>query len=288
MEEKISKIKNYAEWGFGLLLVVLTAYCSASLFLNILARKMIVSPRMVTVKKNLPEQQKTKSIEEYLSSVKPLFPEAAPSATPSNQSGTPEGSEGPQESAMKLVATILGEGASLAVINMGTKDELAEVGRLIANYKVMEIYKNKVILETGGRKVVLRMKFGEPDEPTPTPEASKTKAPEGAPGVETKEISRREFDESINPPDRVAREVGFAPVSRDGRPYGIQLTFLKPGSFLQKLGFLPGDILKSVNTKPVYNIEDGMLVYQIMKNEDTVDVNLDRGGRFQQLQIVFK
>lgn len=92
----------------------------------------------------------------------------------------------------------------------------------------------------------------------------------------------------IDPPDRIAREIGFAPVSRDGKPYGIQLTFVKPGSFLQQMGFMPGDVLSSINNKPLYTPEDGMLAYQMMKNEDTVDFKIDRSGKFMQLQIVFK
>jgi len=156
----------------------------------------------------------------------------------------------------------------------------------VGNFVIKKIEKNRVTILTGGQEVSLKLKFGEQEEevkpnPSPVPENA-------APGVVRKEVSRREFETMIDPPDRVAREIGFAPISREGKPYGIQLTFVKPGSFLQTIGFLPGDALLSINNKPLYSIEEGMQAYMMMKNEDTVDFKIDRGGRFINLQIVFK
>ncbi|MDQ7824191.1 MAG: hypothetical protein RDV48_15420 [Candidatus Eremiobacteraeota bacterium] len=284
MEEKLEKIKIYAEWGAGLLLVALSAYFSATLFLAFLEGSYYTDPRLVVVKRALPEKEKKKSLDEYLALAKPLFPE--PKVT------TKPGGASPQEAALgplKLVATIIGEGTSIAVINAGGSDRVLEKGRVLGNFTVKEIFKNKVILASSGADTVIRMRYGEPDEPLPQASPSESQQPvEVTPGVIKREMGRREFESLIDPPDRVAREIGFAPVSREGKPYGIQLTFVKPESFLQKMGFLPGDILSTINNKPLYTPEDGMQAYQMMKNEDTVDFKIDRGGRFYQLQIVFK
>ena len=290
MEEKIGKLQKYTEWGVSLLLVILTGYFSATLFLNILSRKFITAPQMAVVKKAIPEKEKTKTIDEYLQNLKALFPEAVSTTSASQGEGASGGGQDEQQNAaMKLVATILGDGSSLAVINVANKDEVVGEGQTVGQYTVKEITKNLVMLENGGREMTLKMKFGEPDEPKTSPQASRsTQVAQTSPGVDIRELSRREFEELTNPPDKVARDIGFAPVSRDNRPYGIQLTFVKPGSLFQKLGFLPGDILKTVNKKPVYSPEDAMMVYQMMKNEDTVDFSVDRGGRFTQIQFVFK
>ncbi len=292
MDEKIDKLKVYIQWSVVILLFSLTAYSAASLFLLFMERKMIVPPRMAIVKKIQQEKEKIKTVDDYLAAVKALFPAPV-------ENKTPGGTGGGQESApdilssiasMKLVATIIGEGSSLAVINVAKKDEVVTQGQAVGGFTVKQIIRNKVVLTNGTRDGILRMKFGETEETPQAASAQPSPQPtkEETPGVIKKEMSRREFETMIDPPDRIMREVGFATVSRDGKPYGIQVTFVKPGSLLQTLGFLPGDILISANNKTLTSPEEGFTAYQMMKNEDTVDFKVDRQGRFNQLQIVFK
>ena len=286
MEEKSDRLKLYGQWGIYIALALLWGYCIAALTAVFIERSCMVPPRLAIVKKTVVEKEKRKTIDEYLVSLKSLFPAPSLATPPSGAPGTGTAGQPKVEGPMSLVATIIGEGSALAVINVAKNDEVVSTGQMLGAYKVKEIQRNKVILVDGTQQVVLKMKFGEPEEVSPTPQPSQEVKTD--PGVIRKEIGRREFETMINPPDRVAREIGFAPVSRDGKPYGIQLTFVKAGSFLQTIGFQPGDILSSINNKGLYTPEDGMMAYQMMKNEDTVDFKVDRGGRFIQLQIVFK
>jgi type II secretion system protein C len=285
MDERLEKIKYYAQWALGLFMVVLCGYFSADFVALVMQKKYTQPPRIALAKKVVEEKEKARSLDDYINDMKALFPKPAAAATAST-TGSGQEASSVNLGSLKLVATLIGEDSALAVITVEKKDEVVGVGQTLGNYTVKTIEKNRVILESGGQEMALRLKFGEQEE-EPKPVASPT--PENTtPGLIRKEVSRREFETMTDPPDRVAREVGFAPISREGKPYGIQLTFVKPGSFLQTIGFLPGDVLASINNKSLYTPEEAMLAYQMMKNEDTVDFKIDRGGRFINLQIVFK
>ncbi|MHC9541736.1 MAG: hypothetical protein AB9903_19695 [Vulcanimicrobiota bacterium] len=292
MNEKIDAIKVYIQWGVVVLIFALTGYSAANLFLLFMEKKMIVPPRMAIVKKIQQQKEKLKTAEQYLAAVKALFPAPVENKAATGTSTGPETVSDMMSSlaSMKLVATIIGEGSSLAVINVAKKDEVVTLGQSVGGFTVKQIIRNKVLLTDGTKDGVLRMKFGEIEEKPQTASAQPSPSPakDETPGIIKKEMSRREFETMIDPPDRIMRDVGFATVSREGKPYGIQVTFLKPGSLLQSLGFLPGDILISANNKTLTSPEEGFTAYQMMKNEDTVDFKVDRQGRFNQLQIVFK
>jgi len=292
MNEKIDAVKVYIQWGVVSLIFALTGYIAAILFLLFMEKKLIVPPRMAIVKKVQQEKEKTRTVDEYLAAIKALFPAPVENKAAGGTSAGPESASDITSSlaSMKLVATIIGDGSSLAVINVANKDEVVTLGQQFGGFTVKQIIRNKVLLTDGTRDGVLRMRFGEIEEKPQTASAPPSPSPvkDETPGVIKKEMSRREFETMIDPPDRIMREVGFATVSREGKPYGLQVTFLKPGSLLQNLGFLPGDILISANNKTLTSPEEGFTAYQMMKNEDTVDFKVDRQGRFNQLQIVFK
>jgi len=292
MNEKIDSIKTYVQWGVIVLLFALTGYGAARLFVLFTESRMIVPPRMAIVRKIQQQQEKVRTVDESLAAVKALFPAPVDNKAAGGAAAGPEAVSDIMSSlaSMKLVATIIGEGSSLAVINVAKKDEVVTQGQTVGGFTVKQIIRNKVVLTNGAKDGILRMKFGEADEVQQAAAAQPSPAPskDETPGIIKKEMSRREFETMIDPPDRVMREVGFATVSRDGKPYGIQITFVKPGSLLQTLGFLPGDILISANNKTLNSPEEGFTAYQMMKNEDTVDFKVDRQGRFNQLQIVFK
>jgi type II secretion system protein C len=285
MEEKADRLKLIGQWALLLIFAVLGGYFLATTVVLMLEGAYIVPPRLAVVKKAVVEKAKARTLDDYVASMKSIFPAPA-----QPQAGTGTGPGGQQAPAalgpMNLVATIIGDGTSVAVINVAKKDEVVSTGQTLGTYKVKSIFRNKVILEEGSQQVVLRMKFGEPDEPRPLPSPSQDVKSE--PGVIKREYSRREFDAIAEHPDKVALEMGFAPVSRDGKAYGMQFTFIKPGSFFQTLGFQPGDIIASINNKSVYTTEEAFQAYQMMKNEDTADFKIDRGGRFIQLQVQFK
>ncbi len=234
------------------------------------------------------EVTEVKTLPQYVSSITPIF---RSSESSSSQAQPAQTAALPAD--LDLKATFVGDTASFAVVASGGEDKILFAGDSVSSFHVLEIDADKVVFGVAGKedKKILRMKYGFSfDEPSPQTQPSDSSAQTAVTSSSQlqKDVSKREFVAMLDPPDRIAKEVALAPVSRDGNPYGIQMTFVKPGSLIQQMGFMPGDILLSMNNKQLLTPEDGMIAYQTMKNEDSVDFKIERGGNTLNLQITFR
>ncbi|WP_338873427.1 hypothetical protein [Myxococcus stipitatus] len=73
-------------------------------------------------------------------------------------------------------------------------------------------------------------------------------------------------------------EVRIAPAFAQGKPQGVKLFAIKPGSIYQRLGFLDGDIIQRVNGRLIDSAETALEVYVALKNVRHFEVDLLRGG----------
>ncbi len=64
---------------------------------------------------------------------------------------------------------------------------------------------------------------------------------------------------------------------------GFLVREIQPNSLYEKLGLRVGDVLRSVNGKPINTVDDAMKVYQAVSNARNIQVEVVRGGRSEQL-----
>ncbi|MGV8125488.1 MAG: hypothetical protein AB2L14_37565 [Candidatus Xenobiia bacterium LiM19] len=275
-----------------LLLFALSGYSIAVLYLHFIESKSTVPPQVVTIKQIPKSREKLKSVDEYLKGVKALFP---PPAEAKAIEGSDGGSANTTDSlstpsSLKLVATIIGDHRSLAVINDTKKDRVVAQWQSIDGYKVKQIISNNVVLTDGTHDIVLRLGCNVSVTPLEgTAEPAPYIPKEIAPGVFQIELARWEFERMTDPPRREScGEWQMITVARHGRPYGLQIALNVKGSLLENLGFLSGDVILSVNNKSIQTPEEGFTAYQMMKSEEVVDFKIDRQGRICHLKIVFR
>jgi general secretion pathway protein C len=80
----------------------------------------------------------------------------------------------------------------------------------------------------------------------------------------------------------------FLPNSKDGKPYGIKVSYLKPDSFFSKVGLRSGDVLIKTNNKDIKTVEDSFYAYQSFKNEDHLTMEVDRDGQIIKIPMEFR
>ncbi|OMH40866.1 PDZ domain-containing protein [Desulfurobacterium indicum] len=78
---------------------------------------------------------------------------------------------------------------------------------------------------------------------------------------------------------KLLKDVNIVPVLRHGETIGYRFLRIKPGTILTKIGFRNGDIVTAVNNMPVRTVEDAFKIYNMLRNEDTVKVEIERRGR---------
>jgi len=60
---------------------------------------------------------------------------------------------------------------------------------------------------------------------------------------------------------------------------GFRFVNIQPGSIYEKLGFKPGDMIRSVNGEPVNSPQKAMEMYNILKSSNNVQLGVEREGR---------
>lgn len=73
-----------------------------------------------------------------------------------------------------------------------------------------------------------------------------------------------------------------------GQVEGFRFVTIEPDSIYEKLGFKPGDIIKSVNGEPVNSPTKAMELYNMLKSENSVALGIERNGRLENFRYTIK
>jgi type II secretion system protein C len=203
---------------------------------------------------------------------------------------------------MSLVGTIVSPGASIAILTLGGKEAVVHENDSIGNpaFIVEEIGENSIKLAMNGQTKTLWMPSFQPANVAasgppaaagmlPPPPPPTLTAPSGAPLTPGKAVvSKQERDKMMSNLPETLKKLRILPNKKDGADYGSQVVYLEPGSFLSKAGLAQGDILLSVNGKPVNNASDGLAVFQAFQYEDKLVMKIDRGGHVVEQEVEFR
>lgn len=206
---------------------------------------------------------------------------------------------------LKLLGTVVGIGLPVAIIlNLRNKEEnIYHEGESIADEAtITKIYRNKVLLDHGGKEEMLLafesdLSVPGSEEPVGSPQSKESV--EGQPSGRFElgnlgkrvnqnrwELDRQEVTKAIDNANQLLTQVRIIPHFTKGdlnQPDGFQVSHVKPGGFFDKLGVMPGDIIKEVNGEPVNSPEQAFAAYQKFKNEANVRIMLERQSKIQTL-----
>lgn len=96
-------------------------------------------------------------------------------------------------------------------------------------------------------------------------------------------IERAEVDEAIANLDKLYTQIRAVPHFKEGKPNGLKLLSVRSGSIFSKLGLVRGDILKRINGNEL-DIKKGLDIFNQLKNETKLTVDLERKGSDQTLE----
>jgi general secretion pathway protein C len=191
---------------------------------------------------------------------------------------------------VRLRGTVYREpGKSLAIIEdiKTRKQDLYHVGDVIlGEAKLVAVSRNKVYLERDGKREILEV-YEEPKvkarERAGGGRPRKVSIPEGA-GIRRLSanryrIPREDLSNAFDNMSQLLTQVRMVPNFTDGEPDGFKLLSIKAGSLIHRSGLRDGDIIKRVNGIEIESPETAFEVYEQVKNEPTITVEIVRGGR---------
>ena len=236
----------------------------------------------------------------------PAAPAARPPTRPAAPSpaATTPGTALPSAAApnIRLVGVILKEGqAPVALIETPPQRQaLYRVGDTVGEARIEQIHEDRAIVRYRGQEVVLRLArspTATPPGPVPLPAASGPAEPDA--DARLRELARRLRDdpndaEASAEMRRLRADQLRAPVSaRDlaqssaapdvasALPVedGVRLTEVSEGGLLARLGLRPGDVVRSVNQRPVgpdHSLSEALA--DAATGSESVQIELTRGG----------
>ena len=184
-----------------------------------------------------------------------------------------------------LIGTITeenGEGWAIIRDDDDSRQEMVTPGSSVKGARVVKIFKDKVVLNIDGQNELLVM----------DPEGRAAQAPPAAAAaspsrgrVLSYNVSRDVVQESLADLASVMAGVRVEPYFAEGRPDGFRVSRIQPGSLLTTMGLQNGDIIKSVNDRPITTAEDAMRLYGAMKDSPFFRVGVIRNNQPATLQI---
>jgi general secretion pathway protein C len=191
---------------------------------------------------------------------------------------------------VRLRGTVYREqGNSLAIIEdtKTRKQDLYHVGDFIlGEAKLIKVARNKVYLERNGKQEVLEVYEGpkvKTGEKTEGRRPQRGSIPTGA-GIKRLSANRyripqedlRNAFENMN---HLLTQVRMVPNFNNGESDGFKLLSIKSGSIVHRSGLRDGDIIKRVNGIEIGSPEKAFEIYEQIKNEPTITVEIERRGR---------
>jgi general secretion pathway protein C len=314
-------LKRYL-WIIHLAFIAAGVYIGADLFWAIMGGRMEVSSRVPPLAQSATaEAPEKRAFQQYaVIQERNLFGARGRPANPAPKPPTPAAPPAKPAAALKLVGTVVGgPDHTYAVIEdlSSKRQDLYRLGDLVREAKLVEITRNRVVLDNRGRREeMLSFEKVEPAAPPPEPAATSPEpaarqplpprrppppqqGPENAPEqqdqpnqeeesaeVEVQRLSdnmwrinREDLGEQMENLGQFMKESRLTPHFSGGQADGFMISSLPKNSLLERMGLRNGDILKGINGQRFSSMEEVLQIYQQLQSQPTLQLEIERGRR---------
>ena len=188
---------------------------------------------------------------------------------------------------LDLYGTIAGEdGRGYAIIEERDKKKqrLYKVGDRVAGAAIVKILRNAVVLRVGESDQVLKKKeiatrgsnrlpAAAPPGPAPAPGAAprpQARPPQAPPPGSPSDLASLLTQARVTP---------HVTAGSSGKPDGVVINEIQPGSLFESVGLVNGDVIQEVNGRAVTGVADLVAMYRDLKPGLSLSVKVTRAGR---------
>ncbi|NKE71402.1 type II secretion system protein GspC [Candidatus Manganitrophus noduliformans] len=191
-----------------------------------------------------------------------------------------------------LLGTMVGsDEESYAVIeDIKTREQLLyRIGDVVGeDGRIAKISRNKVVILRGGEEEILEVSLF-PEENKPGPRAAPTVLTPNAPstpganirqaGKNSWVVDRREIENAVNNLPQLLTKARIVPNFSEGKPDGFRIFAITEDSLYAKIGLQNGDVLHRVNGIEVKDPQNFLKVFEQLKDENAINVDLVRNNQ---------
>lgn len=187
---------------------------------------------------------------------------------------------------LKLIGTVTGptEIARALILKKGERAPVVyKLSMDVHGFKISEIGSSKVTLKRNGEKHLLNLfekKEFSSSKQKPTGEESPGS------GTVKKNISRAEMQQKVmNNIDNAMNGIQAGPYRVNGQIEGFKMIRIRPYNILYEYGIRSGDIIKRINGKKVDSTEKLFNMWQGMKNESKMVLDVERNSQIMTFEL---
>lgn len=184
---------------------------------------------------------------------------------------------------LALLGTVSGTGKfDCAVIEEKDKRKqgLFKTGDTVASATVVRIMRGVVVLRVDGRDEILAMDKPGKDRGS----AEKQVSGAGSSVV----VNKAEINEALKDMSKILSQARIRPYFSAGKSNGFIISSIKSGSIFQKMGMQNGDIIQSVNDRPIKSPDEMLKLYNSLKSGSSINLNIKRRGQQEELKYIFR
>ena len=188
-------------------------------------------------------------------------------------------------SKLKLLGVVIGshEGLSAIVEELSSKrqlffrlhDQIPDIG------EISEIRRDGMVVRQGDQQELLELAASQidkpPSTPIPTPAGSAVAPVPGSPVRAV--IDRRDVEQAMGDLPKLLSQARAVPYMVNGAMNGFRLDYIAPSSFYEKIGLKYGDVLQQVNGVDIRDPSTMLTLFQQLRNENAVKLNILRGNQ---------
>jgi type II secretion system protein C len=139
--------------------------------------------------------------------------------------------------------------------------------------KILTILPDRLIVEQGGKRGTLELFRTSPAKRRPYKKEKNQPVPGGATHVV---LDKKEVQNALKNMGTFLKQVRIVPYLEKGSAKGFKLLEIVPGSIVARVGLKNGDIIESVNGKPIQTPQDALQLFTLLQAGKGISLVLSR------------
>jgi general secretion pathway protein C len=254
-------------------LLTVSAYCLADTVDAVIGRSLDAAPKFTAPVENKPVLEPRRELNDYSSILeRGLFGEGK------SASSAPAAAEAVN---FKLIGTVEGEVFAGAVIEDATGQAFYRIQQKLSDgSQIVKVLRDRVTLRRAdGSSATLQIV----DE---TKIVAMVKPTGGGSGVRKLSdnkfaVDQREIAASTENMSQLLTQARALPYVEQGKTVGFRISEIVPGSLYEKIGLQNGDVIRKINSQDVDDPGKFFQLYQGLKEERNISIDVMRGGQRQ-------
>ncbi len=256
-------------------LLTLSAYFLADTLDAMIGRSLEAAPRLTApIAQNRAVLEPRRELSDYSTILeRGLFGEGkGPSSSPAVE-----------PSVYRLIGTVEGGSFSGAVLEDSSGQAFYRINQKLSDgSQIIKVQRDKIILRRADSstielQVVDDTKIVDVSRPAVNA-AGVRKLSEGKWMVDQREVTAS--TENVN---QLLTQARALPYMEQGKTVGFRISEIVPGSLYEKIGLQNGDVIQKINSQDVDDPAKFFQMYQNLKEERSISIDLTRGGQRQTL-----